>query len=530
MALAESRLEDAALLASALEAHGGRTAALLDLRAKVAIRRGEYDTGVALYTEALRLDPDDPGLYHALALIYSARQQWDLAANAAKSARQRGLAFEAFVRNLRIECTAYYAMGEQGRGRGLFASVIIELSKRKVLKGILQSKLDHADLLASAMAAGNMKWVESLFQKIVEKDGIAISRVGVFPIASLSAWCEEHGAAIEELDPVQSISVAEHGTSSESRSYDTDPYRVASVPNAEFVCGWDFVITPTGHLLKESGYWGLKTATSVSPHFTALDSGLVAHDWPEEVQEIDADALFLSAPESFHIGHWIVDFLPRLRAILGTEIKVAAPSALPKKHRQFLALVGVGEDRIIGCELGRRYRFRNLIIAQTGDYLRPIPSTVAYLRRHLALDLDAKPRKGTRIFLERGIGTRKIENRQEFEQLLAAFDFQIIDLSKMSVAEQRSSLASVETLLGVFGSDLICSYFAPPGANVIEMIWDPGADPYIGAVCHLMGIHHQFLVCEEAAPEEKRWKKDRDLRVDCDLLRRRLADITAKNA
>jgi capsular polysaccharide biosynthesis protein len=146
----------------------------------------------------------------------------------------------------------------------------------------------------------------------------------------------------------------------------------------------------------------------------------------------------------------------------------------------------------------------------------------------MALDPAAKVRKGTRVFVERSVASRKIENREEFDRFLAAHDFQVIDLAKMSIAEQRTTLATAETIMGVFGTDLICAYFAPAGANVIELIWDPAEDPVIGASCYLMGIKHQFVVCDEALGQ-RRWKKDRDIRVNCDLLRRRLADIAAEN-
>lgn len=490
--------------------------------------RGAYDAAVALYAEALRLEPDNPGLFHSLARMHAARQQWDLAANAAMSARKKGVAFELFTRNLRIECVAYRALGRQGEARGLFESAVESLAEQSLLEGLLRNKPHHGDLLACAMAAGHMQWVDRLFRGMV-REGAAVTRVGVFPVATLTAWCGEHGAAIDVLDQPQSVALDARAIGSGNWTYDSDPYLIATVPNAEFLCGWDFVVAPTGHLLEGSGYWGLKSAPAVSPHFAALDVGLVAHEWPDEVQDVDEDALFLSAPESFHIGHWIVEFLPRLRAIAGTDLKVAVPSGLPKKHRQFLELFGIGEERIIACEMGRRYRFRNLIVARTGDYFRPNPSTVAYLRKHLARDPAATVQKGMRVFVERGVGSRKIENRAELDGLLAEYQFQVIDLSNMAIEEQRTALATTETIMGVFGTDLICAYFAPVGANVIELIWDPAEDPVVGSTCHLMGLRHQFVVCEEATPQERRWKKDRDLRVDCDLLRRRLADIAGKS-
>ncbi len=529
-ALAENRIEDAELLASTLEMQGGRLTALLDLRARIAILRGDLDAAVALYTEALQLEPNHPGLFHSLARIYAVRQERELAVRAARSARQKGAPIELFARNLRIECTALYALGRQDEARALLATALKVIAERELMEGILRSKPDHGDLLASAMAAGNLKWVETLFRRMMEKDGLAVTQVGVFPMAILSAWCEKHGAAIHELDPVQSVSFAQCGTGSETRTYDTEPYLVASVPNAEFVCGWDIVIAPTGHVLEDSGYWGLRRAVAVSPHFTAYDAGLVAHDWPDEVHEVDAEALFLSSPESFQIGHWIVDFLPRLRAISGTDLKVAVPSTLPKKHRQFLALFGIGEDRIIGCELGRRYRFRKLVVAKTGDYFRPNFATIDFLRKHLMLDPAAKVQKGARVFVERTVDSRRIENREEFDRVLVEYDFQVIDLSKMSVAEQRASLAATETIMSVYGTNLTCSFFAPAGANVIELIWHGGVSPNIEAACNHAGINHQFVLGDEIIPEGKRWKKDRDLRVDCDLLRRRLAVIAAKNA
>src|SRR5687768_15591259 len=92
-ALAEKRIEDAETLASAVEKREGRSSALLDLRARIAILRDDLASAVGLYTEALAVEPANPGLLHALARLYAARKEWKPAAAAAMSARKNGVAF-----------------------------------------------------------------------------------------------------------------------------------------------------------------------------------------------------------------------------------------------------------------------------------------------------------------------------------------------------------------------------------------------------------------------------------------------------
>jgi capsular polysaccharide biosynthesis protein len=242
--------------------------------------------------------------------------------------------------------------------------------------------------------------------------------------------------------------------------------------------------------------------------------------------------LFLSCPEKFHTGHWIVDFLPRLRALkhIPPGFKIATPTELPRKHRDLLSLFGVEEGQIVNCDLGRRYRFRNLVVTQPGIDHRPSPDTVRFVA-----DALRRPRnsgeKAARLFVRRGIPTRNIVNENEVKAELDRLGFEEINLETASVAEQRDRLSAADIVIAVHGSDPLVCYFMNPGSDLIELNYDPmKLNAAIAPRCEVLGLGYHLLVCEPREPSHRRLKKDRDFVVDCGALREMIEGIIQRKS
>lgn len=375
----------------------------------------------------------------------------------------------------------------------------------------------------AAMAARHAPDIQNRFRRTAQFHGD--QPVGFSPLATIADWCAHHGIARTMIDPAQEIVPADPA----HKPYVTEPFHAQVLPNAEILSGWDFVFTPDGYFLADSGYMPVNLYYGVFPYQLAENLNLLAHIWPTDVQEIPGTVLFLSTPRAFHVGHFLVDFLPRLRGLDGhPDAKIALPTEAPQKYHDLLVLFGIHRDRIVACDLGKRYRFEKLIVTQVGDIMRPNPQHVRFIRGALGPGTPATP-QGRALFLQRGVGTRQIENQAEVDQVLTEYGIEKLDLEPLSIPAQRAALAQARLIVGVFGSDLLGALFAPPGAHVIEMIWDVAEDPVVGTSCEFSGIHHAFLVCESARESAKqRLKKDRDVVVDCGALRTRLARITQR--
>lgn len=422
-------------------------------------------------------------------------------------------------------CLSLRALGRLEDARAAFKRGTPSLS-------VIQSAqhLDYA--LMAAIAGDDLQSVKSLFHH--KNPG---SRCVGMPIAcssttTLDEWCRAQNLTLARLEAPRTITVEQKPQGVGTLNYVAEGFTYARIPNAEFLCGWDFVVTPTGKVISDSSYMRLETAINAFfPHIFVREIGIVAHPWTDQIIEMDCDALFLSAPERFHYGHWLIDFLPRLRAIEGTDTKVMITTDLPQKHSDLLTAMGVGPNRRVICELGKRYRFRNLIVARPGSYLLPNPNTIDFLRQRLGRRAAAASAPRQRYFFERGAGTRLPANREEVNATLREFGFRHIDLSTLPLAEEHHLLAEADIIVAAYGTELLAAFGVPAGADVIELIWDTKEDIATAPICHFLGIHHEFLVCAKAPQTvKKNYSKDCDMIVDCGELRQRItAALGRKN-
>ncbi len=367
-------------------------------------------------------------------------------------------------------------------------------------------------LATAAIASDACDDLERLFR--MQFPHARFRRISISPLGTFTSWCRENAITTTVIPP-ESFDV----TGSHSWSYTSDPFEIAVIPGAEFISGWDYVIAPTGHVLADSGYMPPEVAfPKFFPQVPVPAVGLIGHASDAETIDLPGRVLFLSVPEQFHVGHWLVDFLPRLRALMHVPagVKVALPHEAPRKFFEMLSLFGIDGDRLALCELGKRYRAQSLVVARPGNYFRPRPSTIRTLHRVLGPPANPLRKPARRLFFERGAKSRQIMNRADVDAVLEEFGFTTINLAHLSVAEQRTLLEDTEIAVGAFGSDLHSAYFMPENSSVLELIWDAAKDPVTRSNCQIMGIRHEFLICADAGTSQQQGhQKDRDFVVDC---------------
>ena len=319
-------------------------------------------------------------------------------------------------------------------------------------------------------------------------------------------------------------------------SYSTDPVLFVSIPGGQWVPGWDFAIGSDGTVLDDTGYLEIIHVFNHAPHAHFPAANLVSHHAPEDVEHIDDDVLFVSAPMHNHFGHWLVDFLPRLQGRTLAEdrpLKVAVPDTLAgTKIEETMALAGLEESDILRCRTDALYRFRTLHIYHMGKSLPPNPLHVHFLRDLLGAKPPPAQHNGKmkRVFFDRtSVGSRLVANKEEFDDVLREYGFVSVNLSDLTLAQQRDLFAEAEILLGAIGTDLWSTYFAPPGCTLITMLWDQKIDPGTAPACSALGQNYQYLHCPIAKQSEN-WRSwvDNDFTVDCGELRRRLQEITGE--
>lgn len=354
-----------------------------------------------------------------------------------------------------------------------------------------------------------------------------MGQIAISDAEPLAALCRRENLPFTVIEPESRITLSADARGYGPPEYTVRPFVSAMIPGGEIFAGWDYARTPSGTVL---GLGPEEFYGATAPPFFHLYSDLaraVVHYWPRRVVDIDEDAFFLPAPFKMHHGHWIMDGLPRLKALEERpSLKVAIPSALPARQRDLLRLFGVDSAQLIECELGTRYRFRNLLVAEYDTGLRPSPVKVRFVADTLRKPRDAEPRP-RRVFIARGVNTRRAVNHDEVNSLLASFDFVSVNLATMSIADQRDCFSAADVAIATYGSDLLAAYLMQPGTRFIELNWELGHDGPIAPACAFLGIDYHLFLSKPVAAPGKVLKKDTNFVVDCAAFRGLLERVVA---
>jgi capsular polysaccharide biosynthesis protein len=494
-----------------------------------ALTAKDFDTAERHFTRATEIDPSAPQPLFAMARLCDRRGATTRAGKFAQKALARGLSGDAVPLANAWYAGLLIAKGEVAEGVGLLAHHVGAFREWPDAD-FADTSIAKAAVL-SAVCAGDVGLASRVFAVLSPHN--TWRPMSCAPALTVEDWCAHHGISVVELVAPMEVTVPASSPYSRPSAYRTQPVLFAALPGAQWVPGWDFVIASDGVVLTNSGYVPLPTAMSTLPHFYLAAAGRVIHYTAPNFEHIDDDVLFLSAPTSPNIGHWLINFLPRLRAldVPGlADIKIAVPENIGTKSLHLLALCGISEDRLIRCRLDTQYSFRTLHLLMPGEAEPPNPAVVDFVRQRLYAPAKTLGDAPKRIYLSRAsVGTRQVANAQDFEALLQQEGFVSLDMADLSIAQQQEVLSGAEILMGVYGSNLLAYYFAPPGCTVITLLnkleYDITTAPAVG----FLGMTHQDLVCP-AQGGRVYHTKDADLVVDCVELKRRLDEIESRRA
>lgn len=432
------------------------------------------------------------------------------------------------IRIMMAQGEALHALGRSVESAAQFRETLAKFVAADVLtpQTATMELLDLAMMIA--IGARDLPALENLMKFSFPDFFSTPHQLKISQMAEIKAWCMSAGIKPLEHHAGQDITLDQTAGPDSIYRYTAEACWSVVIPGAEIIPGWDFVISPAGVVLHGANYAPLDCAYPFLPHCIYVNTGELLHVWSAEAITIEDDALFMNCPESFHFGHWLVDFLPRLMAwrLPGHETqKLAIPANLPTKHREALAYFGVKPTDLIECAFAQRHRFRSLTVVSNGLYLNPNPKRITFVGNALACAPGPLPagQPGRRLFLTRAVGTRSVANAEAFQALLDEFGIETVDLAALTLAQQNNIFRDTEMVMGVFGSDLLAAYQLRPGTALIELIWNIKDDPIIIRTCAILGLRHHFEVAQVAPQaQKKRRKMDVDIVVNVDTLRQRL--------
>ena len=219
-----------------------------------------------------------------------------------------------------------------------------------------------------------------------------------------------------------------------------------------------------------------------------------------------------------------------------SHIAFALGALRRRAHFNQIDLFGIGQDQIIECDLTARYKFRNLIVVQPGDPLRPTVETTRYLAGAMR---SPPPAAGLtrRFFLVRSTPTRTITNMDEVASLLAAYNFEYLDLADADIKKQRAEIGEADIVVCTYGSDLLAALFMQAGSDMIELKYGSDTVSPDSLKCctdpmfSMLDVNFHIITGRIlTGPKIARMKKDQDFTVNCGELRTLLDNIIARKA
>lgn len=193
---------------------------------------------------------------------------------------------------------------------------------------------------------------------------------------------------------------------------------------------------------------------------------------PCQTERIDTPCILLGSDANY--AHWVIRNL--LKLVLLEE--AALPDGLPYLvaddlrgwHRDYLALLGIPESRLLRVPADRVYRCRRLYVpTQLRNHPR-MAQGIEWLRAKVAPLLAAPEQARALIYASRREQVkRRLLNEAAVEDMLTAMGFRVIVPGEMGVREQIEAFSQARMVVAPHGAALANMVFAPPGATLVEI-------------------------------------------------------------
>ena len=259
-------------------------------------------------------------------------------------------------------------------------------------------------------------------------------------------------------------------------------------------------------------------------------------DGPAEAGPVTSGPhLYVGNQGSFNYGHWLLEDLPRLKAVEvlrrlypGETVTLVLPRQdwfNNRMRERSSRLFAGGRLAISFVDPDTAYAFPRLYhatpvkhagVAKSPAALAHLDRTLRARARGLGLGLRSRAR---RLFVGRNpLRERVLLNGGAVHDLLRARGFEILDTERMSVAEQVALFARAEAVVGIKGAGLVNTVFCPAGTPVVYLAPETFQDPYYRDIAAARG-HRYHALYGQAAPTAQR-DHLRDFTIDpADLAR-----------
>jgi len=246
-----------------------------------------------------------------------------------------------------------------------------------------------------------------------------------------------------------------------------------------------------------------------------------------------------STAESPNYGHWLLEDLPRLRAVdryreqTGREPRILVQSRPPSWMLDTLRLLGFSSDDWIEWDdttaTVSRYLVPTLPYIHTRG-TRHSPADRKWVSEQMKsrIDLGDPDEYPRRLFVSRqGQPRRAIANFEEVRELLQGLGFEVIRPERLAIEDQIRHFHHAEVLVGVHSAGMNNNLFSTD-ASMLE-IFPSGSLPTTNfVVASERGLEYSFLHGGPVPGEAARSLKNSNIVVDTTELRRNVQRLVAE--
>lgn len=254
--------------------------------------------------------------------------------------------------------------------------------------------------------------------------------------------------------------------------------------------------------------------------------------------ELSGNVAWLPTLSGHVYYHWMVDVVPRLMLLQQSgfdlkEIDWFVINNLGSFQSETLMRLGIPIEKVIESDRVPQIRAENLIVPSfpspmgwtsktSVDCLREIWPTSSASKETNALK---------RIYVSRSLSRhRQIVNEPEVIEFLARYNFGVVHLEEMTIAQQADQFASAEVIVAPHGGGLTNTVFCRPGTRVIELFSPNYVTTYYWTISRLLQLDHLYILGNAMEGEFIRRLMYRsalmeDLEVDVNSLHQALASI-----
>lgn len=181
-------------------------------------------------------------------------------------------------------------------------------------------------------------------------------------------------------------------------------------------------------------------------------------------------------------------------------------------------------------ENGVNYKFSEAYL--TAPLNHPINNgdekLVKFIRLAFCTQNFERPSITNRLFVERPLGRRGIENKSEAISILNSFGFSVVELESLTISEQAQLFASAEIVVSPHGAGLSNLIFCQKGTTVIEIFGERYGTPAFAILAASLGLNYiaMFDNADRFSTSNATYKMD-DIVVPEALLSKLLKDKTS---